>query len=248
MYYINFILTLIIFHIIFVYTSDLEQPKKYYYYNNITSYKYHDNYIHKTWPTTQEKVLQIKDINFPGFYCKKNLCISEGDEPFVEFADKNGNIKMYIPSTCNYNIKNTNCVTTLCSSNECFSNQCTSDSECLSNKCFISNTKENLLNGCCIFNDEFPITHCANIHTRYGASYMHCGKTLYDSCQDDDECGSLNCVNNYCEKQKSVQVLGIGDYVTMYIIILIIILIIIIILCCFCHIKLHKHKPALLLL
>ena len=99
----------------------------------------------------------------------------------IEIPNNKREIIKYITDTCRIN-----------NINDCKTN-CTTNLECLSNKCF---------NNKCIFNNENPIVHCDDIYdSNKISSYMYCGKAYLDTCNNNDECSSKSCDENYCLKQ-----------------------------------------------
>ena len=113
---------------------------------------------------TKDEVLKIKNAFFIAFYCKDNLYIKTDNsymENFVEFPDENGRTKKYISDTHpSDEFESGRCITTRFVI-------CTSNSECLSDKCF---------NSFCVFNDENSIVHCNSIYRGGRRSYMYCDK------------------------------------------------------------------------
>eukprot|EP00833_Pecoramyces_ruminatium_P010668 jgi/Orpsp1_1/1184700/evm.model.c7180000090632.2 len=163
------------------------------------------------------------------FFCKNDICVltkNDYSEHVIEFPDQNNNTISYIIETCAYD---------KIIANDCNSiKNCTTDSECLSNKCF---------NNFCAFNEENPIVHCDNIYTGGRTSYMYCGKAYGDTCKTNEECSSLKCSDyGYCKMQTN----GPSDSESMavvgYLYILLILLAIILIIagCCYCCIKSAK--------
>ena len=112
------------------------------------------------------------------------------------------------------------------------------------NKCY---------NNKCIFNNETPIVHCDDIYDGDKSSYMYCGKAYLDSCNDNNECSSKSCYNNYCLKQ----LLGPHDdtynldknvYLFRFIMILITILFLILIYIGYKYIPKYKKYITIILL
>ena len=101
----------------------------------------------------KDEVLKLTDEFYISFYCKDDICVSTNydySETFIELPDKNGNKIKYIVDTCNQN-----------NLQEC-NTFCTTDSQCLSNKCFKNK---------CIFNNETPVVHCDDIYNSVRSSY-----------------------------------------------------------------------------
>jgi len=156
------------------------------YFNNIILYLYIIIYIQfvnaykKGVVLRKDEVLKITNEYYISFFCKNDTCVSvDGySDRTIEIPDENGNLIKYISLTFPYDeikLEKPNCL-----------EKCTTDSQCLSNKCFYN---------CCVFNDETPIVHCDDIYSRptlfkERSSYMHCGKAWKDSCKTNDECSS----------------------------------------------------------
>ncbi|OUM61582.1 hypothetical protein PIROE2DRAFT_12362 [Piromyces sp. E2] len=184
---------------------------------------------------SKDEVLDISDEYFISFYCKNNTCVSasyEYDEKTVVIPDENGNMIQYITQTCTLD----NIEYNICSSEE----RCTTDSQCLSNKCF---------RNYCVFNDATPIVHCDDIYSspfyfKERSSYMYCGKAYGDTCETDDECSSKNCYKGTCLKQE----LGPRESEDLQAVILLMIyvaIIIFIIIVCWCY---WRYRNELLIL
>jgi len=110
----------------------------------------------------------------------------------INIPDKYGNLIGYITDTCNYNDIPLNKCT--------IRKLCNNDKECLFNKCY---------NNICIFNNETQIVHCDDIYIKLTlfknrSSYMYCGKAYCDTCIENDECSSKQCINNRCIMQMKV--------------------------------------------
>jgi len=264
MYIIQLILFIINIQIIYSYGLN---NRLVYTYENLTDYlvladeyslnKYISVY-NKYQTLNKNKVLKIKNNINLSYYCKNNICVRVDRHnlpEFVEIPDEKGNIKRYISKSYNYNdlklsksvyINFNKCIYDIgqlnnqknykCYSGAYISFKCTSDSQCLTNKC---------IDGVCIFNEENPIEFCTDIY-RYslifgGYSYMYCGKTIHDTCNNNKECGSKNCLkNNTCGKPREPSE---NDGLREIIIFMYISFIIFIILCfCCCIILLIKQK------
>jgi len=142
---------------------------------------------------TKDEVLKMKDKFYVSFYCKDDICVYTDcyyRKPYARIPDKEGNYTKYITYTCNYEeIELNDCVYEFPYNNSLVSVKCTSDSECLSNKCFKNH---------CVFDEETPLVHCDNIYSaptlfRKASSYIYCGKAYGDTCKNNDECSSKLC-------------------------------------------------------
>jgi len=182
---------------------------------NITDYKGTNQYLYKydeNQIINKNEVLKIRNEINLSYYCKNNNCIKVDRHylpKFIEFPDKEGNIKRYISKSYNYNdlesddyfysihelSKDYGCNNTqnneICYTDVYISFRCTSDSHCLTNKC---------IHNICVFNEENPIDFCTDIYSFsliFGRrSYMYCGKTIGELCKIDNECGSKSCLED----------------------------------------------------
>jgi len=201
MYNKSLILTLYIVFFFFqiIYTNNMNE-KILYTYNNITTHPKVGNFVY-TYKSflSKERVLNITDEFYGGYFCKNDICVSmdyQYEKPFIEIPDINGNIKLYISKTYLYkDVKLNNPINKEChSNNTCISYKCNNDSECLYNKC---------IDNYCIFNDKAPIVHCDNIYLGHRKSYTYCGKAYGDTCNIDDDCSSKICTpQGICNLQR----------------------------------------------
>lgn len=85
----------------------------------------------------------------------------------MDIPDKNGNITRYSTNICT--------IETVKSNEHFFCPKRSSDSKCLSNKCF-----ENY----CVYNEETPIVNCTDINSILDITlYMQCGKPPGNPCK-----------------------------------------------------------------
>jgi len=228
--------------------SELNNNKLLYTYNNLTDYlilakKYSLNkYISiydKNRTLSKSKVSKLKNKFYLSYYCKNNICVKVDHNnlpEFIEIPDERGNIRRYINRSFSYkdvvlrNNANSFCAFYNTKNNRCqisISYKCTTDSQCLTNKCF---------NNYCVFNKETPTEFCTDIYSFsmiFGKrSYMHCGKAIYDICNNDEMCGSKNCMEGgICgSKNEPFSTDGTIEYI-----LLIFLSTITIILLCFCY-------------
>jgi len=171
---ILFLYIVYFFQIIYTYNTNETNETELYTYNNITTCDEvgEFTYIYKH-SISKERVLNITDQFYNGYYCKNDICVLTDNsygKPFIEIPDINGNIKLYISETYSYEfIELKNPPTKICYRNTCISYKFNNDSECLYNKCF---------NNYCIFNDKAPIVHCDNIYLGNHKSYTYCVKRI----------------------------------------------------------------------
>lgn len=162
-----------------------------------------ENYIQEYSKNAVSKDIISMSNNYGhNYYCRDNNCISfKNDNPkmYIEFPDENGNIKKYILKTCPYEdifLQNKECPkfrkNEIPEGLEYIYYTCNSDSECFFNKC---------INNYCVFNDKSPITHCDIIYKYFSIfhiSYLHCGKTYGQLCNESNECSSESCCFGEC--------------------------------------------------
>jgi len=135
---ILFLYIVYFFQIIYTYNTN---ETVLYTYNNITTCDKVGKfiYIYKH-SISKERVLNITDQFYNGYYCKNDICVLtdyDYSKPFIEIPDINGNIKLYISKTYSYEFnKSKNPPTKKCYGDICISYKCNNDSECLYNKCF----------------------------------------------------------------------------------------------------------------
>jgi len=135
---ILFLYIVYFFKIIYTYNTN---ETVLYTYNNITTCDKVGKfiYIYKH-SISKERVLNITDQFYNGYYCKNDICVLtdyDYSKPFIEIPDINGNIKLYISKTYSYEFnKSKNPPTKKCYGDICISYKCNNDSECLYNKCF----------------------------------------------------------------------------------------------------------------
>jgi len=154
----------------------------------------------------KNELLELKDEYYVAYYCKDDICVKadyEYRKIFIEFPDKNGNIKLYnIYTSINDNAKLNKYSNVTCNIYDniryCVSYECTTDSECLSNKC---------INNYCVFNEETPLVHCDDIYIQPSlfkkrSSYIYCGKAANDICENNDECSFKQCYDGICLQQE----------------------------------------------
>ncbi|KAL6628891.1 hypothetical protein U3516DRAFT_535315 [Neocallimastix sp. 'constans'] len=141
----------------------------------------------------REEVMKIKNEYFLSFYCKNDICVvvdNEYIQKFVDIPDSTGKIWHYIAYTCTDDeIKQEKCPREEIISGESLSLECKNNTDCLSDKCIDNH---------CVFNDEAPIVHCDDIYessfSNGRSSFMHCGKPYRDTCKTNDECSSMDCL------------------------------------------------------
>jgi hypothetical protein len=248
MYNKSLILTLcIVYFFQIIYTYNINETILYTY-NNITTHPKAGNFIY-TYKSSlsKERVLNITDEFYGGYFCKNDICVSMDylyKKPFIEIPDKNGNINLYISQTYSYeylklyNPRNKNCY-----DNTCISFNCNSDSECLYNKC---------VDNYCMFNDEAPVVHCDNIYLGHRKSYTYCGKAYGDICNNDDECSSRICsgkgqstCNSQTNGPSDSETMPPDSFLYIFYSSCLILIIISIITCCCCYRRRNKklsHK------
>jgi len=189
------------------------------------------------------EVLKLKNKYYTHYYCKNDICVELGYDYLsenVEIPDEKGTIKRYISKSYSYEeLKSVWRTVIGLGPDVYFSLNCTSDSQCLTNKCY---------NNYCVFNEENPIEFCTNIYINlamFSYDYMYCGKAIGEKCKRNKECGSKRCKKNSCGLPPggpcdSCVLVGIRNL--LYIGIGIITMISIIILLCYCYyFKLNKN-------